>query len=333
MFKKAIHLFLRDLKVNTRNFLTLYLLLMPILFALLINLFTPSINDTTINIALIKEENPAMARYLKDFTEVILVKDLAALEERVRRRDTVFAFVPSNNDYKILIQGNEPTHLINYAKFILTFYLEDVQIEDSTTVLHSFNRSAPPLKKLLVIIALLFSSILGGMLIGINIIEEKSDHTLHAIHLTPISRIAYLIGKSFIGAFVPLYGSIVILLICGFASINWLQMFLMIVLSTLTSILIGLISGIQNDTVMDAAGSVKILFLPLAGSIAVAELVSSKWQWLIYWSSFYWTYKGLNSILAYTAQWSTILLYAGAILIISLIIYFILMPRIRAGLE
>ena len=53
MFRRIWTIFKRDLKVNTKDFISLYILIIPILFAVLINLFTPGINDTTINLALI----------------------------------------------------------------------------------------------------------------------------------------------------------------------------------------------------------------------------------------------------------------------------------------
>lgn len=332
MLKKIFVLFFRDLKVNTRDFLSLYIMVVPIIFGIVINLLTPGINDTTINIALVDGDNEAMVTYLEDFAKVSVFKDVAALEERVSRRDDVFAFVPDGESYYIMQQGNELKGLVDYARLMLTFYLEDVQIEDSTSVIHSFNRTVPPLKKMLVNICIMFASIMGGMLIAMNIIEEKSDRTIRSIHLTPVSRNGYLIGKSMIGAILPLYGSVALVLICGFKDIDWGQMIVMVIVSTIISILVGFIQGINNETVMDAAGSVKMLFLPMAGAVAIAEL-ADKWQWVVYWVPFYWTYKATDAILTYNANWSTTLLYAFFVLIISIVVYLILMPKIRKGLE
>ena len=48
-----------------------------------------------------------MVAYLEDFAKVSVYKDVAALEERVGRRDDVFAFVPDGDGYYVLKQGNE----------------------------------------------------------------------------------------------------------------------------------------------------------------------------------------------------------------------------------
>lgn len=332
MFKKIMIIFLRDLKVNTRDFLSLYILIIPIIFAIIFNLIAPGINDTTVNLALIEGENKALESYLEDFAKVSLYKDMAAIEERVGRRDDVFAYVRDGESYYILQQGNESEGFVDYAKYLLTFYNEDVQMMDSTAKIHSFERTVPPLKKMLVNITIMFTSIMGGMIIAMNIIEEKMDKTIRAMHLTPISKSGYLIGKSLIGAFLPMYGSVVLIIVCGFGSINWGQMAVVVVVSTIISLLVGFIEGINNESVMDAVGSVKMLFLPLAGSVAVSEMVSAKWQWTVYWVPFYWSYRATDDILSYTGTWGFTLMASGIVLAISVLVYLVLMPKIRKGL-
>lgn len=331
--KRIFIIFLRDLKVNLRDFLTLYIIAVPIIFGIAINLIAPGINDTSVNLALLQGEDVAMETYLKDFAKVSVYQDLEAIEERVERRDEVFGIIPSDGSYTILTQGNEYKELIDYVRLLLTFYQEDVQLEDSTAIIHDFGRDVPPLKKLLLNIMMMFSAVLGGMLIAINIIEEKVDRTIRAIHLTPISNNGYILGKSLIGALIPLYGSVAMLLITGFRDINWAQMLLLVGVSAIISILFGFIQGINNTSVMDAAGSVKMLFLPLGGAVAIAELLGEKWQWVAYWVPFYWTYKGVDEILTYQGTWSNTLMYSGIVVLISLAFYLILMPRIRKGLQ
>jgi ABC-2 type transport system permease protein len=331
--KKLFVLFFRDLKVNGRDFLTLYIMVVPIIFGIAINLITPSVNDTTINLALIMDENPQMEAYLKDYAKVTTYKDLEALKERVSRRDEVFAYVPEESGYYILQQGDEMEEALDYAKLLLTFYEQDVKMEDSTAILHDFGRTAPPLKKLLLNIMMMFTAVLGGMLIAINIIEEKVDKTIRAIHLTPVSRTGYILGKSLIGITIPFIGSIAMIWITGYGNINWPQMMVLVVVSMIISILFGFIQGINNESVMDAAGSVKLLFLPLAGAVAIAELLGDKWQWTAYWVPFYWTYKGVDEILSYQSSWRNTLLYSGIVVLISIVVYVLLMPRIKKGLE
>ncbi|GAA0180210.1 hypothetical protein SH2C18_29430 [Clostridium sediminicola] len=333
MIKKIWTIFLRDLKVNTRDFLALYILVIPILLAFGINLLTPSISSTTVNLALIEGDNEAQVTYLEDFAKVELFEDAKAVEERVAKRDNIVGILPDGDDYYVLQQGNEEEAVIDYAKVLLTFYEEDIQIANSNAEIIDFGRTVPPLKKMLVNILILMISVMGGMMIALNIVEEKADKTIRAIHLSPVSRKTFILGKGVMGIFLPFYGTIAIVLITGFGEINYFQMLLFVLISTVLSLLVGFIEGLTNDDVINAAANIKILFIPVAAGIAVFELLSDKWQKVMYWNPFYWAYKGNNEILSQTSTWQNILLYSVFTLVISGIVYAYLAPKIRKGLE
>ena len=332
--KNMWNVFLRDLRVNLRDFMALYIIVFPIIAAIAINIFAPGINDTTINIALIEGDNPAQVEYYKNFAKVELFKDLESVKQRVERRDSIVGFVPKDNgDYYILTQGNEGEQVLEYAKVLKSFYDLGFSLEDTNAEVKDFNRTVPPLKKLLVNVVMMFTAALGGMLIAFNIVEEKTDRTLKAIQVTTVSRKQFIFGKSIIGILVPILGSIAVLLITGFGNVNLGQAVLLIASASLLSMLIGFIEGIRNDDIMSAAAGVKLIFLPLAASVVAIELLSAKWQKFFYWSPFYWAYKGNDAVLSYTASWQNILIYTGLIVAITGVVYLILSPKIRKGLE
>jgi ABC-type multidrug transport system permease subunit len=333
MIKKMIVIFLRDFKVNFRDFLTVYLIIAPILFAIGINLLAPSINETTVNLALIDGDNKEQEDYFRDFAEVEVFNDKEEIEERVGRRDDVIGVLNDKGDYYLLQQGNEKEMIVDYAKMIVSFYEEDMEIEDTTAKITDLGKTVPPIKKLLVNILLLIISVLGGMIIALNIIEEKTDRTIRAIHLSPVSRMTYILGKCLMGIFIPIYGTIVVTLITGFKDVNILQMIIIAVVSATISMSIGFMEGLRNDDLMSAIGNIKILFLPLAAAIVGAKLLSAKWQIVLYWIPFYWAYKGNDAVLSYVATWGQIGLYSLIVLVISFLIFVKLLPKIRKGLE
>ncbi|MCM1988274.1 ABC transporter permease [Oceanirhabdus seepicola] len=333
MIKKIFMIFLRDLKVNTRDFLALYLIAFPLLFAVGINLLTPSINDTTVKLALIEGENTDQVNYLKEFAKVEVFKDAEAVEQRIGKRDDVIGILPDGEEYYILKQGNEHEEIVNYAKSLLGLYELDAQIENSNAEIVDLGRKVPPLKKLLVNISILFMSILGAMLIALNIVEEKVDRTIRAIHLSPVSRKTYILGKSLMGALLPIFGTIATIWITGFKGINIGQVMMMVFVATILCILVGFIQGLNNDDVMSAMGNIKILFLPMGAAIAVAELLGDKWQKTMYWNPFYWAYKGNDAVLAQSATWQQIIGYSAIVLLLSTIVFIYLAPKIRKGLE
>lgn len=332
MLKKIWAVYIRDMRVNTREAITIYLLMAPILFALAINALSPSINDTTVKLAMIEGDNPAQVEYLENFARVSLYDDVEAVTERVERRDNYVGIVPEGDGYYILTQGNESSQVVDFAKALQSLYVLDADIEDSSAVIIDFGREIPPLKKMLVNISIIMSSVLGGMIIAINIVEEKGDNTISAVNVTPISRLGFVLGKSMMGLMMPTYGSIAIILLTGFSYINIGQMMLIVLSATLLSLLIGFVEGLANDDMMTAAASFKMIFLPIAGVIAVAEAVAEKWQWTVWWMPYYWTYKGNDAVLSESATWSQILLYTAIILVLCGVVYLFLAPKIKSGL-
>ena len=334
MIRKVLLIFKRDLKVSIRNFITLYIIVVPIIFAVIINVFSPGINDTTVEIALLKGENQKQEEFFRQFANVELLDTVEDIEERVKKRDNIVGVLPHNKgDYFILNQGNEQDYIIDYVKSLTAFNHYDIGIEDSMAEILDYGRDIPPLKKLMVNVAVMFISVLGGMIIALNIVEEKTDNTISAIHLSPVSRLGFIAGKSLNGVFIPVVGTFLMLFITGFREINYFHAFLMVATSSIISILIGFIEGINNDDVMNAAGNMKMLFLPLFGCVAGAELLADKYQPLFYWIPFYWTYKGNNLILSNSGTWFDIIRYSGTVILISIIAFAILAPKIRKGLE
>ncbi len=282
---------------------------------------------------MLEEENPEQISYFENFAKVELFSDINGIKERVEKRDNIVGIIPKEDGYYIMTQGNEPEMVVEYAKMLNTFFQLDIQIEDSNAEIFEFGRTVPPLKKTLVNGAMLFISVLGGMLIALNIIEEKADRTISAINLTPVTRKIFIIGKSIIGLILPIFGSIAILWITGFKDVNFSQILMLIFASSLLSLLIGFIQGINNDDIISAAGSIKLLFLPLVASVIAIEILADKWQKFFYWSPFYWAYKGNDAVLSQNASWQQILFYSGIVLIICSVVYVVLAPKIRKGLE
>ena len=333
MFRKIWTIFKRDLKVNSKDFISLYILVVPILFAVLINLFAPGINDTTINLALIEGENENQVKYLEQFAKIELFKNEAEIKERVEKRDSMIGIIPENGEYYIMTQGDEAEGIVDYAKILKSFYELDINVEDSNGELIEFGRDVPPLKKTLVNTSILFISILGGMLIALNIVEEKVDNTLSAINLTPTSRLTFVLGKSVMGILLSVFGSIALIFITGFGNINILQLLLVVLITSILSILVGFIQGLTNKDIISAAGSIKLLFLPLIAGVLAIEMLGDKWQKFFYWNPFYWAYKGNDAVLSGSGSWGQILIYSGIVLLLSGLVYLFLAPRIRKGLE
>jgi len=333
MIKKIFVIFKKDLLSSRRDAMATYIIVIPLILAVGITLFAPGLNDTTVKLAMMKSDDIEHIKYMEQFSKVELFSSMDELERRVEKRDDIAAIAPTGHSYEIILQGNESEIVEEYAVQLNTLYELGATEEETTAQLISFGRTVPPLKAKLVNMLILMTIMLAGMLIAMSIVEEKAENTINAINVTPISQTGFVIGKSLLGGTAALVGIIGAVLITGFYDINWFMIVLVGLTSMILSLVVGFLQGLSSADVMEAAGSVKILFLPIAGSIAAYEFLADKWQWTMYWSPFYWAYKANNLILSKTADWGTVLLSTTMVLGLSLIVYFAALPKIRKGLS
>ncbi len=334
MFRKTLLIFGRDLKVSVRDFMSLFMIFIPIILAIAVNFFAPGIEDTTVNLALIDGENPEMASYLGDYARVELFDDYEAVEQRVLRRDAVVGIVGQGDESYILTQGNESDEVVEFTQLLKTFFEYGRTVDDSTAEINSFGVKTPPVKMLWANMGILLMTVLAGMLISLNIVDEKMDNTISAINVAPISRSAWIFGKSLIGILMSLIGSVAMVLIMGVAAnVNFGHLVIFVLVASMTSIMIGFLEGLKSDDVMTAVASTKMIMFPLAASVAGYEFLSAGWQWILYWSPFYWVYRGNIAILNGDMTWLDLLLYGGIVLVIAAAVFAYTAPRIRRGLE
>ncbi len=333
MIKKIFLIFKRDLLSSRRDFMATYIIVAPLLLAVGITLFTPGLNDTTVNLAMLKSDDIEHIEYMEQFSKVELFSSVDELERRVEKRDDIAAIAPNGNSYEIILQGNESEIVEEYAVLLNTLYELGSTKEETTAQLISFGRTVPPLKTMLVNMLISMTVMLAGMLIAIGIVEEKVENTINALNVTPISQTGFVIGKSLLGGVAAMLGIIGAVLITGFYDINWFMIVLVGLTSMILSLVVGFLQGLSSADVMEAAGSVKLLFLPIAGSIAGYQFLADKWQWTMYWSPFYWAYKANMLILSKTADWGTVLLCTAMVIGLSLIVYLVSLPKLRKGLS
>lgn len=333
MLRKIWAIFIRDIKVNTREAIPLFIIILPLVLAVGINLITPGINDTTVNVAMVKSEDSSQADYFNQFAHVMLYNDRRAVENRVMERDSVLGVVKEGDGFTILAEGNEPETVVEYTRLIKALFESGAGLQDSRTEIVEFGRTIPPLKKMMVNALLLLNAVLAGMVTALNILEEKTDRTVSAVNVTTVPRGAFILGKSLMGVAFALVAMAACILITGFTQIDFAKAALVVLAVTALSMMIGFVQGAGSSDVMEAAGSVKLMFLPLAGSIAGYELLSGNWQIFFYWSPFYWAYRANDKILSQSGTWPETLLCTGLILAICAFVYGALASKVRKTLQ
>ncbi len=333
MIAKVMRILRRDSLVASRDSMLIIILAMPVLMAVGIQLFAPGIADSVVRIGLLDDDPADHAAFVAEYARVERFGSVAELERRIAKRDEIAGMVRSGDGYEIVVQGDEGPDLLNYAKLLNALYELGGSRDDSTASVLSFGKAVSPIKAKLANMLILMMVMLSGMTISLGIVEEKSDDTISAVNVSPVSQNAFIVGKSLLGGLSTLASIVIALLILGYSGVNWPMIILVGLTSMVLTFIVGFLQGLSSTDVIEAATGVKMTMLPIAGSIAGYELLSDKWQWTMYWSPFYWAYKANDLILTERADWPTVLLCAAMVSGISLAIYLVAIPRIREGLS
>lgn len=331
--KKILAITMRDIKSGLRDYMIVYIIIAPFLLALILRMLTTSAGVTTINIAVDDSISHTAIEYLEDFGEVEILDNVSDINKRVKATDDIFGLVKVGEIYNIIQQGNEIEGTAQIVEYIINSY-ENTDLNIPVEVrISDIGWQLSPLKQYGGNLLVIFISIFGGMIILINIVEEKQYNTLTAINVSSISRIEYVIGKGLLGFIIPIIHSFGILGILNFGNINYWMVSLVILSIALISIIIGFVIGVVNDNPLSAISSMKVLFIPILGSIFGAIYLTERLHFLLYWSPFYWAFDAMNSIILQEATWNHILLNCGIIVLITAFIFTILNKRIQRGLN
>jgi len=331
--KKILAIIGRDIKSGTRDWLIIYLSLASILIALILKALIPSVSNSSLNLVVTEDTSPAFVQYLEGKAQVSLVSDQAALEERVLRIDDVLGVVETGGTYSIIKQGNEAYQMEEPLRYILNAYdSQDVKLPIKI-VFSDIGWRMSPIKLEGGALLIIFTTVFGGMLILLNLVEEKMSNTLSAINVTPISRAQFIFGKGILGFSIPIIGGISAALILGFTGINIAMFIVTVVALAFISIIIGFSIGVMNSEPISAIASMKMVFFPVLASVFGAMFLPEKWLVILYWSPYYWAYQSIHSILLQEATWQMVLVNAGIIIGLTGLVFLALRKRIQHGLK
>jgi ABC-2 type transport system permease protein len=333
MLKRIFAIVSKDIKSGMRSNIMIYIAVAPFLLALALKALIPGAGSATIKVAVPESTDAALIDHLDNYGMVEIIKESGDLEKRILKTDDIFGLISENGEYTIIQQGNESEGTLDTLKYIVSTYEnQDVKLP-ADVVISDIGWGLSPLKLQGAIMLIVFGTVFGGMLIVLSIVEEKMSNTLSAINVSTVSRTEFVVGKGLTGFLVPIAGAYATLLILGFEGIDYGMLTLLILCTAMISIIIGFGIGVVNTEPIGAIAGMKSIFVPVFGSLFGAMFLSSKWQFILYWSPFYWAYKGMDAIILQTATWGQMLLYCGIILFLTAIVFLLLSKRIKQGLN
>lgn len=331
--KKIWAILRRDLTADQRDAMIVYILVIPFVIALLLNLLTSSVTNATLHVAVEETVGADMVNTLKNYAQVETVATREALKERISRLDDVYGVEKTAEGYKILRQGNEQLDMTELLKILLNAPANAELPSPLTVKISDVGWKLSPIKQYGGNLLCVFISVFGAMVILINLVEEKQENTLAAMNVTPVRRWQYVTGKAILGFILPILHGLGILLILNYGQVNYLQAALVIFAIALTSVTVGFAIGVETDNILGAISGMKMMFVPILGSVFGAIYLQERLQVLLYWSPFYWAFKILDKIILQTATWPEVFSAVGIIVALSAAVMLLLLKKIRRGLN
>ena len=331
--KKIVRIMKRDFSSGMRDYMIIYILLMPFLMALILNGVTTSVSESILSLVVDDTVTKEEENYLAQFGQVTRVRNEEALRQRVEDLDDVYGILKEEGRFVMYRQGNEKLPLHETVLLLLEGYDNEALTLPVEVSVSDVGWQLSPIKQYGGGLLTVFVSVFGGMIILINLVEEKQENTLAAMNVAPVKRMEYLVGKALLGFLVPLVHVLGMLLILNYGGIHYGMAAVVTLSIALISVIIGFAIGVNSDNVLAAISGMKMVFLPIFASIFGAIYLRESLQWLLYWSPFYWAFKSMNSIILKEALWGDILLHTGIILFLGMGVLLLMRKKIQRGLK
>ena len=126
----------------------------------------------------------------------------------------------------------------------------------------------------------IISFVLGGMVIGFNIIEEKESGAMRALMVTPITKSELIFGRSIMGIVIPLFHALVVTLIFDIPGIDYLKLIIVSAVSSIIGVVVGFLIGVVSSSQMSGIANMKISGWLLLMPVMLAFILPEGAQWV-----------------------------------------------------
>lgn len=292
--KAILNLLRQDLATALRDNIVLYMIVSPLLLALLVRLFLPSVEATGLTMALSGQVGDDLTAALEDYAVVEIFDTEEAVIARVEQNDAVPGVILEEREAVLLFEGNEPEAIIEAGKAVLTAVTAPERLIEYEA--RSIGERSSLFREILILSLIMLALLLGGVASGFNIIDEKDSRAVSALAVTPLGLHRYIIARTLGAVIVASLVTTVTALILSGTAINYLLLTIAIAASTLIIAALTLtVGGFANNQV-SAIAVIKVL-MPIYLALPIVSLfVPERWQLIFYPLPNYWQFQMLRSI-------------------------------------
>lgn len=326
MLKRILNLVQKDFINGLRDNIFVYALIAPLVLSLLLRFFIPALSTNSINVVLLEKEKSSVLGTMEELAQVEYVENLAGIKERVLKWDDTLGIIRTkekDKPFKIIIEGNEDKAVVELTKTSLNKVagkLKEVKVKDI-----NLEKPGQPAYQILAIFMCFMPLMIGGMLTGFALTEEKELRTRQSLNVTPLTNLEYILGKTLLGMTIALVMAVIIILILGM-QVNWPQFLLVTCAGLFLSMIFGFFVGAISNNQLTAIANSKISSMFFVIPPILTLFIPKGTEILLYWIPTYWTFAGYRSLFWGVGNWEEILPIVGwnmvTNLIFLVIIYF-----------
>lgn len=333
--KQILSLMRQDLATAFHDNIIIYMIIAPLLLALMVSAFLPSVESAGLTIAVSDQVDRSIVTGLADYGEIELFDTNEKVRNRVEMIDSVPGIISVGGEPVLLFEGNEPEGIINSSHAVLSAVLAGERLIRFEQ--RNLGEASSILREIIVLSLLMLALLLGGVVSGFNIIDEKDSKAVNALAVTPLSLQRYITARSLLALAIALITTTGTAFILSGTDINYLLLTVAIVASVFLIATFCLVIGGFSNNQISAIAVIKVL-MPLYMAIPIVSLfVSNQWQLMFYPFPNYWQFQmlrwlisgGHDAVSFWQAASLTVLLSVVFLFLFIRVISSRLMPRRR----
>ncbi|MBU7032252.1 MAG: ABC transporter permease [Theionarchaea archaeon] len=316
----------KDIVLTIRESFFLFMVIMPILMTLVLNVALGSMGSATPSLGVLGEGEIVDILQEESSIEVSTVSSEEDLRKAVLENEYDAGLImPADTD-----KGALPTLLISGKSLLnerltvgatlIEAYRESAHIDNLATIeTKLIGTEEFSLKQRFIPFILVLAAQIAALIISASLIEEREFKTLNAVLVTPITPMEVIVSKSFYGMFLGLILGILILVLNSSFTGSIPLILLFLILGMFFAMGIGLMAGVVMKDITDLISRMKLLgfFFMLPALVMLFPQIP---QWL---GKLFPTYYFIHPLLIITqrgAGWSEVWWEAAILIVIDVIV-------------
>lgn len=283
--RTILNLLKRDLIRSGRDSILLYIILSPILLALIALVVLPNFTDPSYDLLVDSRLESELDLSGLDYRSITWISG-DELSVEVQNRESSIGVLAEGDGYVIVTTRTFVNSASNYINEKLIPFLDGEKIEQG--------QKSHVIEGYTVVLLIMTTLLLGGMAAGLLIVDERANKTIQTTAITPLSIGSYMVSKALMSFVIPLVMGVVISIII--LGSRWsLSLYLLTSISALPlGIIFALVTGFFADNQISALGVVKLL-MPLFLTVPVVSLIVPRTLlWIFYIFPNFWVFELLK---------------------------------------